>query len=146
MNVNVEEYWAIFERTTAESLRRNTIIVFEALSTAGITHVRVGFDGEGDQGQMERAAARMNGNAVEFPTVTVKLWESRYGSAELRTCELGLQEAVENLCYGCLEERYGGWEINEGSFGEFNLDVAARTIRLEHYGRFVETAYSSDTF
>ena len=90
--------------------------------------------------------AQADTNAVEFPSVTVTIWKSQYGSAELGTRELSLQNAVEHLCYECLEEQHGGWEINEGSFGEFILDVAARMIRLEHHGRIVDTVYSSDSF
>lgn len=137
--------WASFAEASAEANRLNKTIVFDALSKAGITDVRVEFDGEGDQGQM-RAAAQTNGNPVEFPSVTLVLRGSQYGSVELGTCELSLQDAVEHLCYGFLEERHDGWEINEGSFGEFILDVAARTIMLEYYGRIVDTEHSSHTF
>jgi len=145
MSTNVSDDWASFERATAEATRLNKIIVFDALSTAGITHVRVEFDGEGDQGQM-RAAAAMNGDGVEFPPVTLTLRGSQYGSVERGTCQLSLEFAVEHICYGYLEERHGGWEINEGSFGEFNVDVVARTITLDFYGRIIETEHSSHTF
>jgi hypothetical protein len=146
MNTSFSEDWESFEKAAAEANRLNKAVVFEALSQAGITRVCVGFDGYGDQGQMERATAQTNGKGTEFPSVAVSLWESRYGGTELKAHELPLQEAVEHLCYRCLEERHGGWENNEGSFGEFALDVPARTITLEHYGRIIETAYSSETF
>lgn len=138
--------WARFEKASTEANRLNKTIVFEALSQAGITHVCVGFDGEGDQGQMERASAQAHGNQVEFPAVKVSIREAGCRSPELGSREVNLQEAVEHLCYGYLEQQYDGWENNEGAFGEFVLDVAARTITLEYYGRIVETDYSTHTF
>jgi hypothetical protein len=138
--------WARFAEVTAEANRLNKTIVFDALSKAAITHVRVGFDGEGDQGQMERAVAQANGNEVECPPVKLTLRLSQFGRAEPIDRELDLRDAVEQLCYDFLEQKHAGWENNEGCFGEFTFDVEARTITLEHYGRIVDTEHSSQTF
>ena len=40
--------------------------------------------------------------------------------------------SAENLCYDFLESRHGGWEINEGSNGEFVFDLTNETISLRH--------------
>ena len=138
--------WAASERAAAEASRRNKTIVFEALAKAGITSVGVEFDGEGDQGQMETAVARTAGETVAFPEVTLTVYVSQWGSAELAMQDMKLQDAVEHLCYGYLEEKQGGWEINEGSFGEFALDVEAKSIVLDFYGRIIETEHSSHRF
>lgn len=42
----------------------------------------------------------------------------------------GVPSQVENWCYRQLENRYGGWEINEGSQGEFHFDMKTKTIHL----------------
>ena len=131
MNMRLLDNWSEFTKATAKANRLNKIIVFDALSEARITHVVVGFDGEGDQGQMERAVARSDERLVEFPAVTLSLWVADFGSAELTARELSLQEAAEHLCYGYLEDRHGGWEINEGSFGEFTFDVVTRTFTAQ---------------
>jgi len=146
MSMRFSDDWAGFTKATAEANRRNKIIVFDALSEARITHVLVGFDGEGDQGQMERAVAQANSNAVEFPAVTLSLWIADFGCTELGAREFNLQEAVEHLCYGYLEDRHGGWEINEGSFGQFTFGVAVRTVTLDFYGRLIDTDYTNHTF
>ena len=39
---------------------------------------------------------------------------------------------VENWCYQQLEENFGGWEINEGSQGEFQFDFNEKTVILSH--------------
>jgi hypothetical protein len=146
MSTSFSDEWASLAKLSAEANRLNKAVVFDALSEAGITHVCVGFDGEGDEGQMERAAAQANGRAVDFPAVRLRLRLSHFGNAELATYEMGLQEAVEHICYGYLEEEHGGWEINEGSFGEFTFDVAAQTITLQYFERIVDTEHSSHTF
>jgi hypothetical protein len=40
--------------------------------------------------------------------------------------------AVEEWCYQQLEENFGGWEINEGSQGEFQFDFNEKTVILQH--------------
>jgi hypothetical protein len=129
-----------------EANRRNKDCVFDALSKAGIMQVLVAFDGEDDQGQMEHASAQADGKTVEFPAVTLSLWIADFGATQLSSRSFDLREAVEQLCYGYLEEQHGGWEIDDGSFGEFTFDVAKRKITLEFYGRIVEAVRSSETF
>ena len=36
--------------------------------------------------------------------------------------------SIQDILYEILEENYGGWEINEGSSGEFEIDYKANTI------------------
>jgi hypothetical protein len=146
MSDSIAADWARLAEATAEANRLNKTMIFDALLEAGITHVCVAFDGEGDEGQMERATAQANGTTVEFPPVALTVQVSRFGSAELSARELNLQQAVEHLCYSYLEQKHSGWEINEGSFGEFTFDVAAREIELNYYGRIVDTEHSSHTF
>jgi hypothetical protein len=40
--------------------------------------------------------------------------------------------AVEEWCYQQLEDNFGGWEINEGSQGEFQFDFNEKTVVLAH--------------
>lgn len=40
--------------------------------------------------------------------------------------------AIEDWCYTQLESNYGGWEINEGSDGEFAFNFHTMEIRLHH--------------
>jgi hypothetical protein len=138
--------WTNHAGLMAQANRLNKAVVFDALSKAGITHVRVGFDGEGDQGQMGRASAQCRGDDVPFPAVTLRLRSAEFGCSDFNFSDLNLQEAVEHLCYGYLEDGHCGWEINEGSFGEFTFDVTTRTITLDFYGRLVDADYSNHTY
>lgn len=40
--------------------------------------------------------------------------------------------AVEEWCYQQLSDNFGGWEINEGSQGEFQFDFNEKTVILSH--------------
>jgi len=138
--------WAQFSAVTAKANSLNKAIVFGALSVARITRVSVEFDGEGDSGQIENIGAHAGDTSVEFPATTVSLYRARWQCEELIIQEMPLREAVETLCYDYLEETHGGWENNDGAFGEFHFGVAARTIDLEFHGRFTDTCTSNHTF
>jgi hypothetical protein len=43
-----------------------------------------------------------------------------------------LPGTVEEWCYQQLEENFGGWEINEGSQGEFKFYFDEKIVTLEH--------------
>jgi hypothetical protein len=140
------QIWQRHQATVTRTNGLNKAIVFEALSAAGITRIAVGFDGEGDQGQIEDAAAYAGDTLVDLPATTVTLYGAPLRSDELTTIEMGLSEAVEALCYAYLEQENDGWENNDGAFGEFNFDVATREITLDFNGRFTDYAHHTYTY
>lgn len=117
----------------------NKAAIFAALAAADIELVLATFDGVGDSGQIEEVTASRSERPVDFPDVKIKLLQASWNSAAPDATEAGLREAIETLCYDFLEEDHGGWENNEGAFGEFRLDVAARTVELEFHFRYVDT-------
>ncbi len=46
---------------------------------------------------------------------------------------------VSDFCYNMLENRFGGWEINEGSQGHFEIDLDNKEITLNHTYNLDET-------
>ena len=46
---------------------------------------------------------------------------------------------VSDFCYNMLENRFGGWEINEGSQGHFEIDLDKKEISLNHTYNIDET-------
>jgi hypothetical protein len=54
--------------------------------------------------------------------------------------------ALETICYDFLEQEHGGWENNDGAFGEFTFNVAERTVELEFHGRYMDISTSTHTF
>ena len=56
---------------------------------------------------------------------------------------------LHDLTLSALSQEHGGWEINEGSDGELVIDVASRTVELNHNSRFIscesfESAWTPD--
>jgi hypothetical protein len=130
----------------AQLSKGNKDAVFDALAAAGITQVRVEFDGEGDSGQINTVTAFHGEERADLPTIAVSVQNVAWGNADPVTTQSTLESAIETLCYDYLNETHGGWENNEGGFGEFLLDVATRAVELEFNGRFTETFTSNHTF
>jgi hypothetical protein len=85
------------------------------LQELGADKVTAAYDGCGDSGQIE--SPNFWGVEIAHDLVT----------------------AVEALFYDYLEELYGGWELNEGSYGIFEWDLRADKISLAHTMRMDET-------
>ena len=82
--------------------------------------------------------------AVAVPEDEVTIASATY-EAEVETKTMGCREAIEELAYDLLDAAYGGWENNDGAYGEFTLDVAARSISLDYNGRYTSVeSYSHE--
>jgi len=124
---------------------RNKGMVFDALSAAGITDIRVDFDGEGDSGQINNITALKGEDVVSLPRALIAM-QTAGGGDDVVTREAFLEEAIELLCYLYLEQTHDGWENNDGGFGDFRFVVATRTIELEFNGRITETFTATHEF
>jgi hypothetical protein len=108
--------------------------------------VQVEFDGVGDSGQIDGITAYQDSSIVELPSAPLTIHQVHFGTADPSTASLPLHEAIEVLCYDCLEQVHGGWENNDGAYGTFTFDVSERTIALEFNGRFTDVATSHHHF
>ena len=79
----------------AELRPANKERLFDALSTAGITHVTVTFDGEGDSGQIESISAWAGDAAVEFPAVEIPYAAITWDNPVAEMRQLSLADVVE---------------------------------------------------
>ena len=129
-------------RLAEEALPDNKAALFDALAAAGITSVVVAFDGAGDSGQIESIDPRTGAAAAALPVCDIEIATPAWDGSALHRRTLPLDEAIEQLAYAFLEEAHGGWEDNEGAFGEFTFDVADRTIRLDYNERVESSEYS----
>ena len=130
----------------AEAWKLNKEVFFSALSAAQITRVTVTFDGEGDSGQIDDIAAYHGDELAPLPAETVELRTVSWGDNALAVVHQSLSSALETLCYDFLEQEHGGWENNDGAFGEFTFNVAERTVGLEFSGRYMDVSTFSHTF
>ena len=143
---NSKDFDTLFERhnkALTEANALNKAAVFDALATAGISTVLVTFDGESDSGQIEDITAD---DSARIPDTLIELLQTGWGTGKLDSSQRPLRDAIETLCYDYLEQEHGGWENNDGAFGEFTFSVAGKTIALEFNGRFSDFHTSSHTF
>jgi hypothetical protein len=142
--------WADQDRqhaALAEAIRpANKAALFDALANVGITTVLVQFDGYGDSGQVESIDARIGENHADFPDTQIEIARCHWGNPEIERSVLSIRDAVEQIAYEFLEETHFGWENNDGAFGEFTFDVAARAITLDYNERITDTDYSQHVF
>jgi hypothetical protein len=85
--------------------------VLPALRFLGVLRVEIKYDGYGDEGELTET--------VFAPMPATGLPE-------------GLHRVIEHACELALP---GGWEINEGSFGMWEIDVKKGEAHLEHEWR-----------
>jgi hypothetical protein len=58
--------------------------------------------------------------------------DSGYIESSFEETSDGVPTSIEDWCYNQLERNFGGWEINEGSDGEFIFNFHDTTIELNH--------------
>lgn len=124
----------------------NKAALFDALEPAGITTVTVTFDGYGDSGQIEDITAQAGDAIVDLPAGQVSLASADWNSDAVSTTSMEIAAAIEQHCYDLLQQSHPGWENNDGAYGEFVFDVAARTITLDHNERYTATESFSHEF
>ena len=134
---------------TDERVRDTKDFVFDILEKAGIASFEVEFNGEGDSGQIEgisldekllsrkiKGCKVKNGTRWDPTTQTSSpVWEN----------DVTLQSIIESVCYDILGN-FGGWEINEGSYGTFNFDVKERKAGLTMNERVADVNTSEYKF
>lgn len=128
-----------YEQRAAELHPANKAALFAALADAGITRVTVTFNGYGDSGQIDSITVRAGEEEVELPATSVELASTEFGSEEITRLTKPLADAVDSFCYALLADKHGGWENNEGAYGEFVFDVATDRIVLDFNYR-IETS------
>ena len=125
----------------------NKDAVIEAMRRNGIKSAIIEYSGSGDCGQIDhvelvkRTGLEALSDAVEGKVlITQKSSKFKDGKWEqvVEKAEKSLEDAIEQLCYELLSRAHGGWEINEGSQGEFKFDADTGEIRLEHRSFYID--------
>ena len=118
----------MYHRTDTEGAKEANEFNREQLSsfmkTHGIKHVWMYFDGSGDSGQIEEV--EFNGDQ-KLLTEKIKVKAKNYKFVDNKVQytiddeEWTFERLLEEVGYIALEENYGGWEINEGSYGDIHI-------------------------
>lgn len=125
-------------------------IVFDILGKEKIENFTVSFDGSGDSGQVEDISSEVPNNVLHKEVQGVRIPNgTRYsqGKAEIiwenaKTVE----DVIQSICYSVLSQVCGGWEINDGSYGEFSFDVKKRRVSLDFNERITDVRSSTYSF
>lgn len=129
------EHYEAYRKRQQEFGAVNRKALFDCLDAAGIETAVVTFDGCGDSGQIEDMAVtpETDNTVLEncMPYISVD-WQC----ATSKTDDCSVKDVIENVCYDLLSEAHGGWENNDGAYGEFTFDVAGRSIALEYNERY----------
>jgi hypothetical protein len=108
----------------AEEGRQAFASACDRLRELGIAQLRVVYDGYGDSGTIEQITATDgSGEPVELPE--------------------GFQDVLDEAACCLLP---AGWDINEGAFGEFVLNVPNRRLTREHNWRIESTEYEEEEY
>ena len=90
------------------------------LLVAGAVKVIGAYDGCGDSGQIDSLLLlRANGTTVPM--------------------EEAQQAQIEGLFYDLLEVRHGGWENNDGAYGEFIWELNNDVLTHQHFERVIDS-------
>lgn len=91
--------------------------------TNGITAIIASYEGYGDSGDV---------SSVDDFDETNKL---------LNLLSYEQRDLIRDLAYRALQDNFPGWEIDEGSFGEYQLTITPATLEeyIEHHVRYTET-------
>nr|WP_263351048.1 DUF6878 family protein [Acidicapsa acidisoli] len=73
----LEARWKRYTEAMAKTNTLNRAVVFAALSADGLSHVLIGFDGEGDSGQIDGGAAFKDDQAVDFPQTMEEIFRAQ---------------------------------------------------------------------
>ena len=114
----------------------------------GIERAVIEFDGSGDSGQTEPAILIPNSKQeLVYEEITFITFSQRFSGGEWNVeateKQASVEEALEDLAYCALENNHGGWEINEGAYGEITIE-ADGSGRIE-YNQRIETIECEET-
>lgn len=112
--------------------------LFPVLAEHGIARVVIGYDGEGDEGQVNDITAyTATGEELGLPSVDVERHQLNYNGS-VTSDLIGLDHALDSFAVEALCALHSGWEDGNGACGELELLVESGTATLTHNSRFID--------
>jgi hypothetical protein len=130
----------------SEQLVKLKASLFDFLEARGVVLVTVDFDGCGDSGQIEGIFAFDEHGVVAVPEDKLAIAKTVADPDTALAEGEPVKDVIETLAYDLLESEHGGWENNDGAYGEFRFDVATRTITLACNIRISSAEYSETSW
>ena len=149
---NIRDIMKHYEDTQRETERRAMNLrdgVMKILNDGGVKSVTVGFDGYGDSGDIGgMVASPAAGEAlleVSLPGTKHKKIEWVDGKPVSGERDRTVREAIAEIAYALLGN-HPGWEINDGSCGEFVFLPKTNEINLTFNQRVESYETSEETY
>lgn len=156
---SIVEQMAENRKKRATSAELNKVELARAVKPFKLTRIEVEFSGGGDSGQIDEVRyfvgkkqpddvdtlkKRLVQQAQIIDTTT---WCAEKDEWVSTTKSPTLEELVEQICYDLLAANHGGWEINEGSYGEFVFNFGkSNKLDLTFNQRIEEIETSEETY
>jgi hypothetical protein len=143
----------VMENDTKNKLELNKEQASSFMKKHGIHHAVLEFDGSGDSGQIESIELiGENKEALEELLLEkVPVWKTVHKcvgqkwTRETESQKLDFSDLLESIAYDCLGSRFGGWEINSGSYGTITIKKDGSGC-IEFNERIESTEYSEHNF
>lgn len=135
-----------FVKLCKSVLAENKAALFDVLANARIDTVEVTFNGYADSGQVDEAVIDGEGADADLRLINIEIARVGWGSPAVVRETLSVKDAIEKLVYDLLQQTYGGWEINQGAYGDFLFDVGDRTVTLNFNERIETSEYTQHVF
>ena len=121
------------------------------ISGYGFINIQISYDGEGDSGDFYLSARREEPPAignVDDKSAPQKYYDFEQMSEYLtqQPNSLVTQKIVDQFYDAVYEMLPMGWEINDGSFGEINIDVGTGKIQMTHNERITDVNTEEFTY
>jgi hypothetical protein len=110
--------------------------MLQALRKRGIATVSIEYDGEGDSGQIGDIRAL---DTKERPVATNQPVRLALYRHKQPNDYASLSEALDDFAWLLLGHFHDGFENNEGGYGTVEIDVAERSVILDHDDRVIDT-------
>ena len=116
--------------------------ILDLCRRTGVTTVTASYSGYGDSGSIDdpqfQPDGALNLNAP-FDTQPHP-WD------DSKRLERNVGDVITDIFYQLLEDSHPGWEINDGSQGEFTWNIETDKITLEHGENYTSTEHFEHEF
>ena len=149
---SIMEQMAEHRKKRATSAELNKAALVEAIKPIGLTRIEVDFNGSGDSGQVDEVRYFIGKKEPkDLETIKRTLVQQAKINESHTYCETKNDWVTTTksptICYDLLSANHGGWEINEGSFGEFVFSFGkSNKIDLTFNQRVESVETSEETY
>lgn len=137
---------------TTPEMSAETIKKFcSVLQSINVAHVEGSYDGSGDSGNMQyrfRIDTPRRNPGNNPPSTQSQFFDEREIKRRLTEgpTPITTPDAVDEFTDAMFNLLPGGWEIDEGSYGDINVDTMTTEIIVQHHERYTDIHSSTERY